>query len=111
MKEAFGGYMQIEFSTEEAHRYGIEEAIMIGYLRSKVLEKTDECRFKNYPIPTKIWLELPATAIQMDVKIWYESKIFSVLESLKDQRVITRKRPFDRSRGYSYSFVKQNKFV
>ena len=103
--------MILEFSTEEAHRYGIREAIFIGYLRLQILNEINDLRTKNVEQKSRTWIYLTGSTIEFDLKIFSRTMVRGVMESLENQKVVMRKRHKDKRRGYHYAFVKEKNFL
>lgn len=97
------GYMQDlqEFSIELASKYGVEQAVLIGFLH-KIMQGGNS--FNQKLVNGKVWMHLPFYELEARLRFWNEQRIRRIIQSLVYHKVLSKKRIPELGFGLSYSF-------
>lgn len=93
------------FTQEDAFQYGINEAIIINFLRSQISSGVFIAH------KGKSWMDLSLYDLRFHHPFWGIEKIRTIMKSLERQKVIDKKRSRKLGRYTLYSFTNGKDFL
>ncbi len=91
-----------QFSIDLARKYGVEQSVMINFLRQAIEGKNS---FNRKIMNGKKWIYLSPQDVDFYLQFWNEQKINRLLTSLVYHKVLERKVIPELGKGPSYSFI------
>lgn len=94
----------VQFSSEAAINFGIEDAILLWTISTKFRK----CHWlgENF-YDDEVWIPLDTWQLKFQLPFWSQAKIASVMKSLVSKGIMKKERRYEIRREFSYHIAKE----